>query len=293
MLSIVIPVYNDPAGIDTTLRSVVGQDYPDYEVIPVDNNSTDHTPNVIQDWADRHPNRIRPAVEHEVQSSYAARNTGIQAAQGNIIVFIDADMTAPSNWLRKVSEAFSTSETDYLGYEVEVCVPDGEESFWGWYDAIIGLPSQYYYDQKQFVPTACLAVRRSVFGQVGLFDAAITSGGDKEFGERVHRHPDLMTEFRSDIKVFHPARTTFEAHRRKALRVGRGLARLCRNSSYTGAPILLLEILLHALPPGPRRVTRWTQDVSVHQLPALYVADFVIRYCRLYGALSAFVGDFK
>lgn len=293
MLSVVLPVYNDPVGVDMTLRSIMEQDHPDYEVIPVDNNSTDDTPNVIQDWAHRHPDRIRPVAEREVQSSYAARNTGIQTAQGEIIVFIDADMTAPTDWLKNVHEVFSASSIDYLGYEVDIYVPDGEESFWGWYDTIMGLPSQYYYEQKQFVPTACLAVRRPVFDQVGYFNPAATSGGDKEFGELVHRHPDLTTDFRSDIKVFHPARTTFKAHCTKALRVGRGLARLYRTSSNPeNAQNLLLEILLHFLPPGPRRVARWTQDIPVQQLPSLYVADLVIRYCRLYGALSALTSRF-
>lgn len=291
-LSVVLPVYNDPAGVDTTLRSLVEQDYPDYEVIPVDNNSTDETPNVIQDWAHRHPERIRPAAERAAQSSYAARNTGLRAARGEVIVFIDADMTAPPDWLRKVHEAFSTSGTDYLGYEVEVYVPDGQESFWGWYDSVMGLPSRYYYEEKQFVPTACLAVRRSVFEKVGTFDAEATSGGDKEFGERVHRHPDLTTNFRSDIQIFHPARTTFEAHRTKALRVGRGLARLYRTPSNSeNASDVLREILLHALPPDPRRVVRQARGVAPHQLPALYLANMTLRTLRLCGALSHFLAD--
>lgn len=290
-MSVVLPVYNDPSGVDTTLRSVMEQDHPDYEVIPVDNNSTDETPEVIQKWAHQYPEQIRPTSEQEIQSSYAARNAGIQAAQGEILVFIDADMTAPSDWLMNVHEAFSTSETDYLGYEVEIYVPEGAESFWAWYDTVMGLPSRYHYEQKQFVPTSCLAVRRAVFERVGRFEDTAISGGDKEFGQRVHRHPDLTTDFRDDIVVYHPARTTFEAHRMKALRVGRGLARLHATSNSQGetASPVLLELLLHALPPDPRRILHRAQGIPRHQLPPLYAADLLIRYCRLYGALRYFL----
>ncbi|WP_263819097.1 glycosyltransferase [Salinibacter sp.] len=291
-ISVIIPVYNDPSGIDATLWSVMEQDHSDYEVIPVDNNSTDRTPIVIREWAHQYPNRIHPASEHDTQSSYAARNAGIEAAQGEIIVFIDADMAAPSYWLTDVREAFSTSEADYLGYEVDVYVPEDEAGFWGWYDTVMGLPSRYHYEEKQFVPTSCLAVRHTVFDQVGRFDETATSGGDKEFGQRVHRHPDLTTDFRSDIKVFHPARTTFEAHRAKALRVGRGLARLCDPSTGLGdSKSVLLELLLHIVPPDPRRIAQRARDLPPHRFPALYVADWLLRYLRLYGALTYFLNQ--
>jgi len=288
-ISVLIPVYNDPEGIEQTLQSVTQQDHPAYEIIPVDNNSTDDTPAVISKWAERHPDRIRPTEEREIQSSYAARNAGIERARGEILVFIDADMTAPPHWLDTIHETFSTSGTDYLGYEVEVYLPDGAESFWGWYDTIMGLPSRYHYDEKQFVPTSCLAVRRSVFEQVGRFDGTAISGGDKEFGQRVHRDANLTTAFRDDIMVYHPARTTFDAHRAKALRVGRGLARLCDPSTApSDSKSVFLELLLHIVPPDPRRIVRRAQEVPRHHLPALYAADWILRYLRLYGALTYF-----
>jgi len=284
-VSVVIPVYNDPEGIDATLRSVTQQAHPDYEVIPVDNNSTDETPTVIQRWAERRPTLIRPATEQARQSSYAARNAGIRAARGNILVFLDADMTAPSDWLQNVQAAFSENTVDYLGYRVETYVPDGRESFWGWYDTVMGLPSRYYYEQKHFVPTSCLAVRRSVFDHVGFFDETARSGGDKEFGTRVHRHPDLTTAFRDDIVVYHPARTTFAAHRTKALRVGRGLSRLVDLGNEAGRSVLR-ELLLHAVPPDPRRIARRARDCSLHEILSLYAANVIIRWLRLYGALA-------
>ena len=285
-LSVIIPVYNDSSGIDATLRSVTGQDHTDYEVIPVDNHSDDETPAIIRRWAHRCPDRVRPAAEHETQSSYAARNTGIRAARGDVLVFLDANMTAPPDWLSQIDAAFTTSEVDYLGYEIEVYLPEGEHSFWGWYDTVMGLPARYHYETKHFAPTAALAARRTVFERVGLFDATAASGGDKAFGQRVHRATDLTMGFRGDIRVFHPARTTFAAHCNKAVRVGRGMARLYADApSADQAREALRELRLHALPPDPRRIVRRAPGVPAARLPALYVADLVIRYVRLYGAL--------
>jgi hypothetical protein len=150
----------------------------------------------------------------------------------------------------------------------------------------MGLPSQYHFEQKHFVPTSCLAVRRSVVERVGAFDPDATSGGDKEFGGRVHRDPELTTTFRDDIVVYHPARTTFAAHRKKALRVGRGLARLADLSGAEGRSVLR-ELMLHAVPPDPRRIVRRAEGHSVSEILALYAADLIIRWLRLYGALTS------
>lgn len=285
-LSVIIPVYNDPNGIDQTLRSVIQQEYSAYEIIPVDNNSSDKTPSVINEWAERHPDRIRPTEERDLQSSYAARNAGIEHASGEILVFIDADMTVPENWLQQIAAKFDNSKTDYLGYEVTIYVPEKKGGIWGWYDKMMGLPSRYHYEQKQFVPTSCLAVRKEVFDQLGLFNEQMISGGDKEFGQRVHNAPYLNTKFTDEIVVYHPARTTFEEQRKKALRVGRGMAQLYQQSTPgRRSSSLLSDVLHHISLPSPFRIYSRCDGLSEFLL--LYILDSVIRYIRLYGILSA------
>jgi glycosyltransferase involved in cell wall biosynthesis len=283
-ISIIIPTYNDPDGIDQTLHSLTRQTYSRYEILPVDNNSTDDTPQVIEKWAARYPNLIRPLIEQSVQSSYAARNTGIEAAAGDLLVFIDADMTASPTWLQHIHAAVDETAADYLGYEIEVYIPDGEESLWGYYDQAMGLPARYFYEEKQFVPTACLAVRANIFDKVGPFDATLASGGDKEFGQRVFSHPDLTTAFADEIVVRHPARTTFAAHYKKAVRIGRGLARL--QGGRRDRSSILLELCSYALPPNPVRIYEVARPSSIPRFLFLYAANTCIRYLRLYGALS-------
>lgn len=292
-VSIIVPVYNDPKGIDMTLNSIVKQKYDEYEIIPVDNSSTDDTPKVIRKWAQKHPSLVYPTTEHQIQSSYAARNSGIKKARGDILVFIDSDMKAPDSWIHKISESFFTeTNVDYLGYEVCIYTPEGEENIWSWYDEITGLPSRYYFNNKNFVPTSCLAVRRGVFKKVGLFEERLASGGDKEFGLRVHRHSDLRMAFKDDVIVFHPARTSFREHRKKQMRIGHGLAKLYDISKPNhDANAALYELLLHFIPPTPFRIYMKYGFYSPSYFFLLYSIHVLMRYIRLIGGISYFLDN--
>lgn len=290
-ISVIIPVFNDPDGIDNTLGSVLSQTYDRYEIIPVDNNSTDDTPHVINKW-ESHSSIVRPTTERRIQSSYAARNTGIKNAEGEIIVFLDADMTVPRQWLHQIDSEFSTSDVDYLGYEIELYLPNGQPGIWGYYDKIAGLPSRYYYEEKQFAPTSSLAVRQSVFDRIGLFNERLTSGGDKEFGQRVSNNPDLKMGFSDEIIVYHPARTSFQSHVQKSLRVGRGLGELARESGWAFRPgTPLFELATYALPPNPLRIYRRDDGLRFHNYIGVYIANLIVRYIRIFGALSYVVND--
>jgi len=129
-VSVVIPVYNDPDGIKKTLGSIVKQDYCNYTICPVDNKSTDNTDKVIKSFKSQHPEEITPVVERDQQSSYAARNTGINASNNpDLYLFLDADMWVPENWIRDMIATLTSSNCDYLGCNVEL-VTDDRLNFW-------------------------------------------------------------------------------------------------------------------------------------------------------------------
>jgi len=223
-VSVIIPVYNDRDGIETTLRSLAGQAFgSDVSVLVVDNNSTDSTPAFLRSYSETH-DWVKYLTETEIQSSYAARNTGIEASESELLAFVDADMTVPDGWVTDIREEIASRDADYLGCNVELVI-EGTGTVFDRYDQHTGFPIETYIETQQFCPTCCLVVRRSVIDEVGMFDDRLVSGGDKEFGNRVAA-AGYKLDFAEEIVLSHPTRSSFRALAKKDLRVGTGLAQL-------------------------------------------------------------------
>ncbi|MFA6215861.1 MAG: glycosyltransferase [Patescibacteria group bacterium] len=101
-VSIIIPCFNEEKNLPVVLESVLKQDYSDYEVILVDNNSTDNTKNIILEFQ-KNNDKIRYVFE-SYRSRGAARNTGEKMASGEIILMTDADCQVPPNWISEMIE---------------------------------------------------------------------------------------------------------------------------------------------------------------------------------------------
>ncbi|ELY53473.1 glycosyltransferase AglI [Natronococcus amylolyticus DSM 10524] len=225
-VSIITPVYNDFPGLRETVDSLAALSTEiDWEHVVVDNGSTDGTRERAERYvADQLGGTV--LLEDEIQSSYAARNAGVRHSGGDVLAFVDADMTVPEGWLEDALDAFRAADADYMGCNVELEVPDGP-SLAARYDHHSGFPVGHYLEHQRFAPTCCLFVRREVFADVGLFDHRLTSGGDKEFGNRVDE-AGYDLHFADDVTMHHPVRDSIRALVRKDLRVGRGLCQLQR-----------------------------------------------------------------
>lgn len=272
-VSVIVPVYDDPAGIRATLESLLALDYPpaDHEILVVDNGSTDDTRAVAKRLV-ADADHARVLVEDGVQSSYAARNRGIAAAAGEILAFVDADMSVDPGWLAALVEVFETRDVDYVGCAVEVYLPPGEETFLGRYNVADGFPVAAYLDEHDYAPTCCMAVRRAVVEDVGAFDPAVVSGGDQEFGVRVAR-AGYDQYFAGHVTMYHPARTSLGEHVRKSLRHGRGREQLYR--AYGGGRARPWYHPRQVLPPHPLRFRR---RLAGDHGPATLVAFYLVSY---------------
>jgi glycosyltransferase involved in cell wall biosynthesis len=220
LVSVIVPVYNDPNGIEDTLSALTKQSYPRdrTEVIAVDNGSTDETRDTIRRFAEEH-DTVELVVEDGVQGSYAARNAGIAASSGDVLAFVDADMYMDEGWLGRAVEA--TRDAAYVGCNVELVV-DGPETLAAEFDSRTAFPIERYVRQQRYAPTCCLLVRREVVDAVGDFDARLVSGGDSEFGVRV-AEAGYEQAFAANATLYHPVRGSFTSLIRKEIRVGRGL----------------------------------------------------------------------
>ena len=225
-ISVIIPVYQDKDGLINTVNSLVVQNYPkdQYEIIIADNNSQDGTKQTAMELRDTQPNLIRVVHQDQVQSSYAARNTGLKAAKGDICCFIDADMIAPADYLANVSSHFDKDEElMYFGCNVRVLKKASTLS--ARMNRKDGFKMKEYFKKSNFIGTGCLSVRREIFERIGYFDDRLESGGDKEFGQRVHA-AGFKQHYNHALVLYHPSRSTYASMIKKYKRIARGHAQL-------------------------------------------------------------------
>ena len=97
-VSIVIPCYNEEKWIEKTVAAALDQDYPDFEIILVNNASTDNTRKVLLLLQEKNPKLIK-VVDEPRQGVPMAREAGRVAATGEIIACLDADCIPPTHWI--------------------------------------------------------------------------------------------------------------------------------------------------------------------------------------------------
>jgi glycosyltransferase involved in cell wall biosynthesis len=101
-ISIIIPVFNEVGYLSYCINSLSNQTEKDYEVVLVDDGSTDGTLNILREIAQTDKKFILITSNH--MGAGAARNIGAKSASGKILVFLDADMTFEKNFLKKLTQ---------------------------------------------------------------------------------------------------------------------------------------------------------------------------------------------
>ena len=108
MISVIIPLYNKEHFVAKTIESVLAQTYKDYELIIVNDGSTDHSADVVSTFSDA---RIR--YEEQANGGVSsARNHGLRMAKGEFVAFLDADDTWYPDFLEQMMRLY-TAYPDY------------------------------------------------------------------------------------------------------------------------------------------------------------------------------------
>ena len=113
-LSVIIPVYNGEATIKRCLESILHQTYKDFEVILVDDGSTDKSPAFCEEYAHK-DHRVR-AIHIENSGPFQARKAGVTIAKGEILTFADADDWLKEDAFETVMRIFRKYHPDILAY---------------------------------------------------------------------------------------------------------------------------------------------------------------------------------
>lgn len=288
MVSVVIPVYNDPDGVSATLKSVLNQNYPDdqYEIIVADNGSTDNTRETVRSYSEKYPGHVSLVVEDQIQSPAAARNKGIERASGSVFAFIDADMTVEETWLEAVVTSLLGNDREHLSCAVETYAPEGSETLAARYDHLFAFPIREYVEKSDFSGAGGLVVRKEVLDAVGPFDIQLRFNADKEFTRRIHE-TGFKLYFDPSITAYHPARASVAEQLRKSFRIGRGIVHL--HKAYpkrfdAGSPFRLRSYL----PLSPRWFRSRIEDEPIdseYEAVGLYLIASLKKLARSAGSL--------
>ena len=111
-LSIIIPVYNTAEFLPKCLDSILAQTFTDIEIICVENNSTDSSPQILQHYAQK-DSRIR-LYHQPTPGQSAARNMGLQYATGQYIGFVDSDDAIDSHYYQQLCQAAQKTAADIV-----------------------------------------------------------------------------------------------------------------------------------------------------------------------------------
>ena len=112
-VSIIIPVYNVENYLSKCLDSVVNQNFNDYEIIIIDDGSTDNSSKIILDYQKKFPSKI-VSIKKQNEGQAVARNIGIQKARGVYIMFVDSDDYIDENTLKKCYDEAQKKDADIV-----------------------------------------------------------------------------------------------------------------------------------------------------------------------------------
>ncbi|UGS35714.1 hypothetical protein DSM104329_02109 [Capillimicrobium parvum] len=220
-VSVVVCTHNGAATLDDCLRALAELDYPDYEVIVVDDGSTDASAQI----AARHPVRLISTINHGLS---AARNEGWRAATGEIVAYTDDDAEPDPHWLGYLVAGFAAG--DFAAVGGPNVPPPGDGDVAACVANAPGGPVHVLLSDRvaEHIPGCNMAFRREWLEAIGGFDAQFrVAGDDVDVCWRIQEHGGTLG-FHPSALVWHHRRATVRRFWRQQRGYGRAEALLER-----------------------------------------------------------------
>lgn len=166
-ISIIIPTYNRAAIICKTIDSFIAQTFEDWEMIVVDDHSTDKTKEVIEQYHQR-DNRIQYLLNERKKGAQGARNTGIIHAQTDWVCLFDSDDVAYPNYLSKMVGAIEDGVGCVASYLNLIYVGKGKSDIAEWADD--GYVEKKLMTGKLYINFVNSIFRKTELVKIGLLD---------------------------------------------------------------------------------------------------------------------------
>ena len=263
-VSVIVPVYNGARTIISCLESLLVQDYPNelYEIIVVENGSTDETTNLVKKYPVRllHCERKGPAF---------ARNFGVQYSKAELIAFTDSDCVADPQWLKNLVSAYEDAQVAGAGGKI-IPLKEAEYSHIQYYSEINNPLENFLSGEGEFLPhlyTANASYRREMFLKISGFNDKLLTAEDVDLSWRLQLAQGCKLAYVEDALVYHHHRVNKKA-----------LARQYRQYGYGE---ILIDALYHKFSGYPRGL-RYQITRLFSQVMALfrYTGSLIIRRYR-------------
>jgi len=212
--SVVIPTYNEENDIAITLDSLVSLNYPDVEIIVVD-DSTDSTPNIVSQYAEQGVRLIQPEKRG---GRCEARNRGIHESNGEVVIILNADVLLPKEFINQIKVHYDAGY-DYVLVKSEVV--NDSDLFARYVDSVA--ESDHSTDPQWMEWTEGFSCRKDVMLKTRLFPTGfsvpICAGEDGFFGNEL-RKAGAKKKIDFNIVVTHISPASFAEY--WYIRKGRG-----------------------------------------------------------------------
>ena len=204
LISVVIPTYNSENFIIKTLETVFSQTYNNYEVIVSDDGSSDNTVEVVKEVFDKYGHREGKILINSHEGAAAARNRGIEAANGDWISFLDSDDLWNHNKLERVVGYILENEDIDLVCHSLIAKEGPKETLTN--------PLEYFNNKidpflsiyrENCLHTSGLTVKKSILYQAGLFDNILPSAQDYDLWLRLGMINKIKMGFIEDSLATH------------------------------------------------------------------------------------------
>lgn len=239
MLSLIVCTYNRDKYLYGALQCIAENGFPDeaYEVVLVNNLSTDNTETECQRFTNDYPNvNFHYFVETQQGLSFA-RNRGIEESHGDFLVFLDDDSYIQEGYLSHLQQHLNHHpNVAAFGGKIDPVFESGEAPKWlskwtySWVSAIDLGDHVKFFDSKKYPIGANMGLKKTCFETVGLFNTQLgrskknlMGGEEKDLFDRVRSHGGIIYYF-TDVVVHHvipPGRTTKDYVKRLGEGVGR------------------------------------------------------------------------
>ncbi len=188
-ISVIICTYNRDKHIGRALKSLVNQDFDrrDYEIIVVDNNSTDQTADIIHNFKKSHPDFNITIAREEKQGLSYARNKGLELAKGKYVSYIDDDGIAREDYIKQI-KAYTLKYPDDVAFGGKVLPIYEKGQAPAWMSpyieriiSVVDLGDKVKILNKTY-PVGCnMFFKKSLFNQIGGFNTALKLRSDDKY----------------------------------------------------------------------------------------------------------------